>query len=90
MLDIECEDERGFPEPGRDRIICLTAWDSFDDHYTSFVSSPCGDAYDFTSRMATGGLKNGCFAHGKHTICTYAGETANARGVYRLYQEKRP
>ena len=90
MLDIECEDERGFPEPGRDRIICLTAWDSFDDHYTSFVSSPCGDAYDFTSRMATGGLKNGCFAHGKHTICTYAGEKAMLEGLIDYIKNKDP
>ena len=90
MLDIECEDERGFPEPTRDRIICLTAWDSFDDRYTSFVSSPCGDAYDFTSRMATGGLKNGCFAHGKHTICTYAGEKAMLEGFIDYIKKTDP
>jgi DNA polymerase I len=37
LLDIECEDERGLPEPHRDRIIAITCWDSFRDDYTSFV-----------------------------------------------------
>ena len=90
ILDIECEDERGFPEPGRDRIICLTAWDSFDDHYTTFVSSPCGDAYDFSGRQAKGGLKNGCFSHDRHTICTYPGETAMIGGFVEYIRKKDP
>ena len=30
IIDIECEDERGFPDPQRDAIICITAFDSFD------------------------------------------------------------
>jgi len=37
IFDIECEDERGLPEPDRDRIIAITCWDSFADDYTSFV-----------------------------------------------------
>ncbi len=90
ILDIECEDERGFPEAGRDRIICITAWDSFDDHYTTFVSSPCGDAYDFSGRQAKGGLKNGCFSHDRHTICTYPGETAMIGGFVEYIRRKDP
>jgi len=90
MLDIECEDERGFPEPERDRIICLTAWDSFDDHYTSFVSSPTGDAYDFSARIATGGLNNGCFAERRHSIFTYAGEKAMLGGFIDYIRKTDP
>ncbi|MDD1668810.1 MAG: DNA polymerase, partial [Methanomicrobiales archaeon] len=37
IFDIECEDERGLPEPARDKIIAITCWDSFQDDYTSFV-----------------------------------------------------
>jgi DNA polymerase I len=37
IFDIECEDERGLPEPGRDKIIAITCWDSFQDDYHSFV-----------------------------------------------------
>ncbi|HVP24535.1 MAG TPA: DNA-directed DNA polymerase, partial [Methanomicrobiales archaeon] len=37
IFDIECEDERGLPEFGRDKIIAITCWDSFQDDYTSFV-----------------------------------------------------
>ena len=42
MMDIECEDERGFPEPDRDKIIAVTCWDSFQDDYTSFLLAPAG------------------------------------------------
>jgi DNA polymerase I len=37
IFDIECEDEKGLPEPDRDKIIAITCWDSFEDDYTSFV-----------------------------------------------------
>lgn len=37
IADIECEDHRGFPEPERDAIICITGWDSFTNKYTTFV-----------------------------------------------------
>lgn len=40
MLDIECTDERGFPKPDRDEVICLTCWDSKTDKYTSFLYTP--------------------------------------------------
>ncbi len=42
MMDIECEDERGFPEPERDKIIAVCCWDSFQDDYTSFLLAPAG------------------------------------------------
>ncbi len=40
FIDIECEDERGFPDPNRDKIICITCHDSYDDRYTSFLLRP--------------------------------------------------
>ncbi len=43
IFDIECEDERGLPEAGRDRIIAITCWDSFRDDYTSFVFPAGGE-----------------------------------------------
>ncbi len=36
MMDIECEDLNGFPDPNRDRINCITCWDSYDEYYTTF------------------------------------------------------
>jgi DNA polymerase I len=42
IFDIECEDERGLPEPDRDKIIAITCWDSFQDDYTSFVFPAAG------------------------------------------------
>jgi DNA polymerase, archaea type len=36
IADIECEDHRGFPEPDRDAIIAITAWDSFSNNYITY------------------------------------------------------
>ena len=71
IMDIECEDFRGFPDPGRDAIICLTCWDSFDDDYVTFVFSPDSQEEKLKTRLLQGGLGNGCFAEGKHKICSY-------------------
>ncbi|EHQ35676.1 DNA-directed DNA polymerase [Methanoplanus limicola] len=37
IIDIECEDERGFPDANRERINCITCWDSYDNEYQTFV-----------------------------------------------------
>ncbi len=39
ILDIECEDRIGFPEPSRDPIYCITVWDSFERSYETFLWS---------------------------------------------------
>jgi len=39
VADIECEDHRGFPEPERDAIIAITAWDSFSKKYVTYFWS---------------------------------------------------
>jgi DNA polymerase I len=78
IIDIECEDERGFPDPQRDAIICITAFDSFDLDYTTFllVGGDGGAPDGIAQKEEDGGLANGCFRKGTHTICTYADETA--------------
>ena len=75
MIDIECEDERGFPDTGRDAIICITCWDSFDNDYTTFLLGGTGMPADIVAQEKSGGLVNGCFREGTHTVCTYADET---------------
>jgi DNA polymerase, archaea type len=82
IIDIECEDEHGFPDPQRDKIICITCFDSFDNDYTTFllfesVGSSTPDA--IAKKEAGGGLANGCFRKGTHTICTYADEPSMLR-----------
>jgi DNA polymerase I len=74
ILDIECEDERGFPEPQRDAIICITCWDSFDNDYKTFLLPGSGVLHGISENVSSGGLVNGCFRKGTHTICTYATE----------------
>ncbi|MDY6958639.1 MAG: DNA-directed DNA polymerase [Halobacteriota archaeon] len=39
ILDIECDDRIGFPDPNRDPIYCITVWDSFERSYTTFIWS---------------------------------------------------
>jgi len=42
FLDIECSDEKGFPEPERDPITAITMYDSFDEKYTTLVLNMTG------------------------------------------------
>ncbi|WP_424024927.1 DNA-directed DNA polymerase [Methanoregula sp.] len=81
IIDIECEDERGFPDPQRDAIICITAFDSFDEDYTTFLLVGGGLPNEIAQKEQEGGLKNGCFRKGTHTICTYADEIAMLRAL---------
>lgn len=79
IIDIECEDERGFPDTQRDAIICITCYDSFDEDYTTFLLSGSQVPPEIATKVRGGGLSNGCFREGSHTICSYADETAMLR-----------
>ena len=79
IIDIECEDERGFPDPQRDAIICITCYDSFDEDYTTFLFSGSQIPAAIAAKVKEGGLENGCFCEGSHTICSYADEPAMLR-----------
>jgi DNA polymerase I len=74
IIDIECVDENGFPDPQRDAIICITCYDSFDKDYTTFLLASGGTPAEITEKISCGGLKNGCFRKGTHTICTFERE----------------
>lgn len=43
FLDIECSDEKGFPEPERDPVTAITMYDNFDDKYTTLVLNMTGN-----------------------------------------------
>ena len=90
MIDIECEDERGFPDPQRDSIICITCHDSFDDDYVTFLFGGQDMPGEITDKVAAGGLVNGCFKTGAHTICTYADEVAMLRAFSAYIAERDP
>ena len=76
IMDIECEDERGFPDPQRDAITCITCHDSFENDYTTFLFSAKGIPLDITEKEKSGGLPNGCFQKNIHTVCIFTEETA--------------
>jgi DNA polymerase I len=93
ILDIECEDERGFPSSQRDKIICITCYDSFDSDYTTFllVGSDTGDKPDeIVKKESDGGLVNGCFRKESHTICAFADETEMLKAFTRYIVERDP
>jgi len=90
LLDIECDDSRGFPDPEHDKAFMVTCHDSFDDHYTSFVLNYGTGVLDFTAQQSCGGLKNGCFSHEKHTICVYEDEKAMFLGLVDYIRKKDP
>lgn len=90
IIDIECEDERGFPDPRRDAIICMTAYDSFKDDYVTFLLFKSGTPASINELQATGGLNNGCFRKEKHTICTYGAEIEMLNGFIDYISERDP
>ena len=90
ILDIECEDVRGFPEPGRDAVICITCHDSFDNHYTSLIWSPGKKGCDLSVLSGREGLKNGCFSRDRHDIRIFANEREMLAGLATYLRETDP
>jgi DNA polymerase, archaea type len=90
IIDIECEDERGFPDPQRDAITAITCHDSFDEDYTTFLLRAGGVPEEIAQKEKEGGLANGCFRKGTHTICTYADETTMLRAFTQYIVARDP
>jgi DNA polymerase I len=91
MIDIECNDARGFPSPDRDEIVCLTCWDSFERKYLTFLFSPTGEAGPKLFRKhCEGGLENGCFRESMHTIIVYTEEKAMLRAFSAYITDRDP
>ncbi|HUU75363.1 MAG TPA: DNA-directed DNA polymerase [Methanoregulaceae archaeon] len=81
MMDIECEDRNGFPDPERDAIICITCHDSFDDEFESFIyQPPDADECDMSLLSRQEGRENGCFVQGRHHISTHDSEASMLKG----------
>lgn len=80
MMDIECEDERGFPEPGRDAIVCITCHDSFDDAYVTLYLLPPGQEESEAPQPVMA----------NHRIITYTSERALLNGLAAYISETDP
>jgi DNA polymerase I len=66
ILDVECDDSRGFPDSLKDQIFCITCYDSFEKKYTTFVTAT--KPIDMTPR------DNGCFNPDVHDVVVYKDE----------------
>ena len=80
IMDIECVDEEGFPEPDRDPILCVTCWDSFDDDYVTLLWQPGmmeGDAPDLSLNE-------------RHRVIRFANEASMLRGLAAYVKERDP
>ncbi len=80
IMDIECVDEQGSPEPERDPIICVTCWDSFDGDYTTLLWQPgeaAGDVPDLSVSE-------------RHRVVRYPDEKAMFRGLIGYVRERDP
>jgi DNA polymerase I len=73
IIDIECDDSRGFPDSGRDPVLCICAWDSFTQKSTTFFLDLEGSlAKALTTSPGIRGKH--CFDPAFHTILTYPNE----------------
>jgi DNA polymerase I len=89
LMDIECEDERGFPEPGRDKIICITCWDSFDGGYTTFfLNHPDAPAVDPEALVQDADAAPA--APGPHQVEAYDNEREMMLALSRYIADKDP
>jgi len=88
LMDIECEDERGFPSPDRDKIICITCWDSFDDAYATFYLVAEGFTLNEEALRAEG--EGRCFRADCHRIHIFHDERAMLEGFAAYIREKDP
>lgn len=91
IIDIECQDDKGgLPDPERDAIICITAWDSFDDAYTTFILQ--NDQKSITPDLiaTTGPLESGCFRSSCHQVQIFQTEKELLIGFARYINEKNP
>jgi DNA polymerase I len=66
IIDIECSDQSGFPDSSKDPILCITCYDSFEKHYTTFIIQT--KPIDMTPR------ENGCFNPDIHDVMVYPDE----------------
>lgn len=82
MIDIECEDERGFPEPERDAVICITCWDSFERDYVTFLWCHEDGRQDYAAPGAEG--------RESATIQRYDNEGAMLDGLVTYIRERDP
>jgi DNA polymerase I len=91
MIDIECNDQRGFPDPERDEILCITCWDSFEKAYVTFLLAPGADTGEkFFKKYESGKLENGCFDDSLHTTMIYVDETAMMRDFASYICDRNP
>ena len=74
MVDIECEDVRGFPQPARDAIVCITAWDSYEDKYSTFLFAPPGTPPDTGWLAKVSPRPSGCFDPARHEVAVFPDE----------------
>ncbi len=80
IMDIECVDEHGFPEPERDPIVCVTCWDSVEEDYTTLLWRPGGAAGD-APELST---------NARHKVTRYPNEAAMLRGLAAYVRERDP
>ncbi|MDV2481772.1 DNA polymerase [Methanoculleus sp. Wushi-C6] len=80
IMDIECVDEQGFPEPARDPIICVTCWDSFDEDYTTLLWQPGGVPGDAPELSL----------HEQHRVVRFSDEVSMLRGLVAYVRERDP
>jgi len=66
IIDVECSDERGFPDPLKDPLLCITCYDSFKKRYTTFIIE--------TAPLNLTPRENGCFNPTLHDVMVYPDE----------------
>ncbi len=90
MIDIECDDSRGFPESSRDPILCISAHDSFSGMTGTFITASGISAREELTSARNGKAAGGCGDPSCHSIQIYDDEPAMIRGFAGWMKETDP
>lgn len=89
IVDIECSDAGGWPDSSKDPIICITCYDSFDDHYTTFLlAKESGVASEEIDSQDP--RQGGCFDKSRHSVGIFAKESALLKALVQYVSAKDP
>lgn len=80
IMDIECVDEQGFPEPDRDPIISITCWDSFTEEYTTLIWFSGGTSGDIPELSL----------NEQHQVIQFSDEVSMLKGLVKYIKEHDP
>lgn len=89
FIDIECTDENGFPKAEKDPIICITAFDSYTNKFTTFLLMNRAGV-DINTTYSSNEYLRGLQKEGRHDLSIYLSEKDMLEGLIEYFKAVNP